>query len=71
MSLAELEQVRAEFLAALAAAADGEALEAVRVRFAGRRSGRLRELEDRLKQLSREERPAFGKALNELKGLVE
>jgi len=71
MSLAELEQAREEFLAALAGAADGEALEAVRVRFAGRRSGRLRELEDRLKGLSREERPAFGKALNELKRLVE
>lgn len=71
MPLAELERVRSEFLAELAAAGDEAALEAVRVRFAGRRSGLLRELEDRLKTLSREDKPHFGKALNEFKGLVE
>jgi len=69
---AELERIRGEFLAALAAAAgDAAAVEAVRVRFAGRRSGLLRQLEDTLKSLPKEEKPAFGKALNELKRFVE
>jgi phenylalanyl-tRNA synthetase alpha chain len=68
MAAAELEQVRRDFVAALAAA-DGDAarVEEVRVRFAGRRAGLLRELEERLKTLPREEKPTYGKALNELK----
>jgi phenylalanyl-tRNA synthetase alpha chain len=67
-----LEQARQEFLAALVAAgSDPDRIEAVRVRFAGRRSGLLRELEDALKALPREEKPAYGKALNELKRLIE
>ncbi len=66
-----LERARQEFLAALAEAGrDPARVEAVRVRFAGRRSGLMRDLEDKLKTLSREERPAYGKALNELKRLV-
>ncbi|HNX49497.1 MAG TPA: hypothetical protein PKL08_04990, partial [Thermoanaerobaculaceae bacterium] len=66
-----LHRSREEFLAALAAAGpDPEAVEAVRVRFAGRRSGLLRDLEEKLKTLPREEKPAYGKALNELKKLV-
>jgi phenylalanyl-tRNA synthetase alpha chain len=69
---ADVERVRDEFLAALAAAGnDPGRLEEVRVRFAGRRAGVLRELEERLKVLPRDEKPAFGKALNELMVLVE
>ncbi|MGE5235721.1 MAG: phenylalanine--tRNA ligase subunit alpha [Acidobacteriota bacterium] len=72
MALGELEQARQEFLAALAGAgSDPARVESVRVRFAGRRSGLLRGLEDALKTLPREERPAYGKALNELKRLVD
>jgi len=72
MGTAELERVREEFLAALTAAgSDPDGVEAVRVRFAGRRSGLLRDLEERLKSLPKEEKPAFGKALNELKRLVQ
>ena len=72
MSLQRLQQAREEFLAALTAAgADAVRLEEVRVRFAGRRAGLLRELEDALKTLPKEEKPGFGKALNELKKLVE
>jgi|WetSurMetagenome_2_1015567.scaffolds.fasta_scaffold97241_3 phenylalanyl-tRNA synthetase alpha chain len=72
MATSELQHVRDEFLAALAGAGtDAEKVEEVRIRFAGRRSGRLRELEDRLKTLAKEEKPAFGKALNELKALVQ
>jgi phenylalanyl-tRNA synthetase alpha chain len=72
MATNALDQARSEFLAAVAGAAgDPEAIEAVRVRFAGRRSGLLRDLEDRLKTLPKEEKPAYGKALNELKQFVE
>jgi phenylalanyl-tRNA synthetase alpha chain len=67
-----LERARQEFLAALAeAGSDPVRVEAVRVRFAGRRSGMLRGLEDALKSLPREEKPSYGKALNELKKLVD
>ena len=72
MSTDDLARVREEFLAALqAAGSEPEAVEAVRVRFAGRRSGLLRQLEETLKSLPKEEKPAFGKALNELKRFVE
>jgi phenylalanyl-tRNA synthetase alpha chain len=67
-----LESARQEFLAALAEAGnDPVRVEAVRVRFAGRRSGMLRDLEDALRSLPREEKPSYGKALNELKKLVD
>jgi phenylalanyl-tRNA synthetase alpha chain len=72
MASETLERARQEFLAALeAAGSDLDRLEAVRVRFAGRRSGLVRELEDALKTLAREEKPSYGKALNELKRLIE
>ncbi len=72
MATEPLERAREEFLAALAGAGgDAARIEAVRVRFAGRRSGLLRDLEEALKALPREAKPAYGKALNELKTLVE
>jgi phenylalanyl-tRNA synthetase alpha chain len=72
MATGTLERARQEFLVALAEAGrDPARVEAVRVRFAGRRTGLLRELEEALKTLPREEKPAYGKALNELKRLVE
>jgi phenylalanyl-tRNA synthetase alpha chain len=72
MASGTLERARQEFLAALAeAGSDPARVEAVRVRFAGRRSGLLRELEDALKALPREEKPAYGKGLNDLKWLIE
>jgi phenylalanyl-tRNA synthetase alpha chain len=72
MALETLERARQEFLGALAEAGNDPAkVEAVRVRFAGRRSGLLRDLEEALKSLPRDEKPAYGKALNELKKLIE
>lgn len=72
MTLEALERARQDFLAALAeAGSDPARVEAVRVRFAGRRSGLLRELEDALKALPSEEKPAYGKGLNDLKWLIE
>ncbi len=72
MAAGGLQLLRDEFLAALEqAGTDPGKVEEVRVRFAGRRSGLLRELEDRLKTLPKDEKPAYGKALNELKALVQ
>ncbi|MFI5165997.1 MAG: phenylalanine--tRNA ligase subunit alpha [Thermoanaerobaculales bacterium] len=72
MTADTLKRAREEFEAALAAAGnDAAQVEEVRVRFAGRRSGLLRELEEQLKSLPREEKPAYGKTLNELKRLIE
>jgi len=71
MATAELDQARESFLAALEqAGSDPDRIEEVRVRFAGRRSGLLRDLEERLKTLPREDKPAYGKALNELKRAI-
>jgi phenylalanyl-tRNA synthetase alpha chain len=72
MAVAALQLVQDEFLAALAqAGSDPGKVEGVRIHYAGRRSGLLRELEERLKTLPKEEKPAYGKALNELKKLMQ
>jgi len=72
MATDSLERARQEFLAALAEAGrDPAMVEAVRVRFAGRRTGLLRDLEEALKALPREQKVTYGKVLNEFKKLVE
>ena len=72
MGLDRLAEVREAFLADLeAAAGDAEAVEAVRIRYAGRRSGLLQELTAALRELPPEEKREYGRALNELKKLVE
>lgn len=65
-----LVQLRDEALAALAAAADAGALEIWRVRILGRK-GALTEAMKVLGALSREERPAYGAAVNEVKAALE
>jgi len=67
----QVDTVRAEFRDRLAAAADAAALEAVRVEFLGRAKGRIPALMSQLASLPREARPAFGKAVNELKGYAQ
>jgi phenylalanyl-tRNA synthetase alpha chain len=72
VSIARLGEVRAAFLAELeAAGGDGEALEQVRVKYAGRRSGQLQELTAALRELPNEEKREYGRSLNELKKVVE
>jgi phenylalanyl-tRNA synthetase alpha chain len=72
MTLSRLEEVRSAFLAELQqAGGDPEAVEKVRIAYAGRRSGVLQELTAALRELPREDKPDYGKALNELKKLVE
>src|SRR6476659_1431190 len=64
-----LEQLREEALAQIASAPDGRALEAVRVKFLGR-GGTVTEWSDKMKSLPREEKPAVGKLLNEIRTAV-
>ena len=71
MGTARLDEVRRAFLADLeAAASDAEAVEKVRITYAGKKAGVLNELAAALRQLPNEERREYGQALNELKTLV-
>ncbi|MCK5379625.1 MAG: phenylalanine--tRNA ligase subunit alpha, partial [Acidobacteria bacterium] len=71
MGVARLDEVRAAFLADLESArGKPEAVETIRVRYAGRRSGLLLELTAALRDLPNEEKRDYGRALNELKKLV-
>lgn len=65
----QLAQLRAVTLADIAAAADPAALEALRIRVLGRQ-GTLTALAEGMKTLSKEERPAAGRALNETRTVV-
>ena len=58
-------------LAAIAAANDATALEAARVEFAGRKHGRLRDMQALLGKVDAAERPVVGKRFNEAKTSVE
>ncbi|MGD9252968.1 MAG: phenylalanine--tRNA ligase subunit alpha [Holophagae bacterium] len=72
MSTARLEEVRAAFLADLEKAGDdADAVEKVRIDFAGQRSGKLKELAAALRELPNEEKPDYGRGLNELKKEIE
>jgi phenylalanyl-tRNA synthetase alpha chain len=65
----ELEQLRDAALAEVAAAGDEQTLEAVRVRYLGR-AGSISAWAERMKSLSKEEKPAVGKLLNEARTSV-
>jgi len=72
MGLERLEEVRTSFIADLdRAGADADAVERVRIRYAGRKSGVLQELAAALRELPNEARRDYGRALNELKKLIE
>jgi phenylalanyl-tRNA synthetase alpha chain len=58
-------------LAAIAGAGDATALEAVRVEFAGRKHGRMRDVQALLGKADPAERPALGKRFNEAKTKFE
>jgi len=65
----ELEQLRDSALTEIAAAADEQTLEAVRVRYLGR-AGSISAWAERMKSLSKDEKPAVGKLLNEARTSV-
>src|SRR5262245_1026672 len=68
--IAQLNEYEQAAVAAIAAAANPKALEAVRVEFLGARHGRLRDLQALLAQVPREQKPSVGKRFNEVKGWV-
>ncbi len=71
MSVARLAEVRQAFEAALQdAGADLDKVESVRIAYAGRRSGILQDLAAALRDLPKEDRRDYGRALNDLKQLV-
>ncbi|MFP4054341.1 MAG: phenylalanine--tRNA ligase subunit alpha [Phycisphaerae bacterium] len=65
-AIEELQQTRSEALAELDAATDPDALEDWRIKWIGSK-GAVKGLMSRMKDLSKEEKPAYGKAANELK----
>ncbi len=72
MGTARLDEVRASFLAELGAAGrDAGEVEKVRIKYAGQRSGALNELAAALRELPKEDRRAYGQALNQLKQEIE
>ena len=70
MTLAELESAKAESVKEIAAAADAAATEALRVKYVGR-NGSIPALIKAMKDVPKEERPAFGKAVQAWKAEVE
>jgi len=70
MTLEELEKARAASLEEIASAADAAAVEALRVKFVGR-NGSIPALIKAMKDVPKEERPAFGKAVQAWKAEVE
>ena len=65
----ELEQLRDAALSDVAAAADEQSLEVARVRYLGR-AGSITSWAERMKSLSKEEKPVVGKLLNEARNSV-
>jgi phenylalanyl-tRNA synthetase alpha chain len=65
----ELEQLRDSALTEITAAADEQSLEAVRVRYLGR-AGSISAWAERMKSLSKDEKPVVGKLLNEARNRV-
>ena len=70
MTLAELETGKAESLKEIAAATDAAGIEALRVKYVGR-NGSIPALIKAMKDVPKEERPAFGKAVQAWKAEVE
>ena len=68
--LQQFDQFEAVALAALANARDAAAVEAARVEFLGKKSGRIKELQDLLGKATPEQRPAFGAKFNEVRQRV-
>jgi phenylalanyl-tRNA synthetase alpha chain len=67
----ELRSLESEALAAVAAAAEPDELEAVRVRFLGRKDGRISGLLRGLGSLPNEEKPLVGAEANRIKALLD
>ena len=70
MTLAELDNAKAESLREITAASDAGAVEALRVKYVGR-NGSIPALIKAMKDVPKEDRPAFGKAVQAWRKEVE
>ena len=70
MTLEELESAKAASLGEIAAASGADAVELLRVKYVGR-NGSIPALIKAMKDVPKEERPAFGKAVQAWKAEVE
>ena len=69
--LNDADTIEREGVAALTAAADLDALEAARIAFLGDRHGRVKVLQESLRTIARDEKPAAGKRFNETRTRLE
>lgn len=69
--LSEADTIEREGTAAFQAAADSDALEAARIAFLGDRQGRVKALQEGLRGISKEDKPAAGKRFNEARTRLE
>ena len=69
--IVQADEIERAGVGALQTAADAAALEAARVAFLGDRQGRLRELQERLRAIAKDEKPAAGKRFNEARLRLE
>ena len=70
MGPAAVKALRGDVLARIDAAADSAALEALRIEWIGRKSGRITALMKEIPSVAAADRAAFGQAVNELKTAV-
>jgi phenylalanyl-tRNA synthetase alpha chain len=66
----QIEEVKSKFLSEILSVDDEKQLEELRVKYLGRR-GIIQSLFDKLREVPKEEKPALGKLLNELKELAQ
>ncbi len=69
--LNEAESVERDGVAAIASAADADALEAARIAFLGDRQGRVKALQEALRTIAKEDKPAAGKRFNEARSRLD
>lgn len=69
--IARAEAVEREGTAALRSAADADAVEAARIAFLGDRHGRVKALQEELRSIAKEDKPAAGKRFNETRQRLE
>jgi phenylalanyl-tRNA synthetase alpha chain len=66
----QIEEVKSKFLSEILSVEDEKQLEELRIKYLGRR-GIIQSLFDKLREVPKEEKPALGKLLNELKELAQ
>jgi phenylalanyl-tRNA synthetase alpha chain len=69
--LTEADWIERDGTAALTVAADADALEAARVAFLGDRQGRVKTLQESLRAIAKDDKPAAGKRFNEVRTRLE